>query len=33
MSQELYYTAPDQKYFEELKEKAIYLWNTYDNQY
>lgn len=29
----LYYTPPSQEQFEELKEKAIELWNTYDDTY
>ena len=29
----LYYTAPKQEIFDEVKEKAIKLWNTYDNTY
>ena len=27
----LYYTAPEDKIFNEIKEKAIEIWNTYDN--
>ena len=26
----LYYTAPEEKQFNELKEKAIEIWKTYD---
>lgn len=33
MSQELYYTPPSQKTFEDLKKHAIELWGTYDNKY
>lgn len=33
MSQELYYTAPSEKAFEDMKKCAIELWNTYDNTY
>ncbi len=29
----LYYTAPKTEQFEEVKEKAIELWNTYDNEF
>lgn len=29
----LYYTPPTEKQFNELKEKAIEVWNTYDNEY
>ena len=29
----LYYTAPPQEQFDEVKEKAIEIWNTYDNQF
>jgi len=29
----LYYTPPKQEYFEELKSKAIEIWETYDNTY
>jgi hypothetical protein len=28
-----YYKAPKQEVFEEIKKKAIELWNTYDNQF
>lgn len=27
------YTAPEQEIFDEIKSKAIKLWNTYDNTY
>jgi len=30
-NQRLYYTAPTDKQFNELKEKAIEIWNEYDN--
>ena len=29
----LYYTPPTEKQFNEVKEKAIELWNTYDNSH
>lgn len=29
----LYYTAPTNEQFNELKEKAIEIWNNYDNTY
>lgn len=29
----LYYTAPDQKMFDEVKEKAIEIWSSYDDEY
>lgn len=29
----LYYTPPTQDQFDELKERAIGIWNTYDNTY
>lgn len=29
----LYYTPPIEGLFNELKEKAIEIWNTYDNDY
>lgn len=29
----LYYTPPEDSQFDELKEKAIEVWNTYDNQF
>lgn len=29
----LYYTAPTDEAFEELKRESIKLWNTYDNTY
>jgi len=29
----LYYTAPTQEQFEEVKAKSIEIWNTYDNQF
>lgn len=33
MSQELYYIAPSDKIFEEMKNLAIEIWKTYDNTY
>jgi len=33
MSQELYYTPPSDEVFNEMKQLAIDLWNTYDNTY
>ena len=29
----LYYTPPSQEIFEDLRDKAIALWRTYDNSY
>jgi len=29
----LYYTAPTNEIFEEVKAKAIEIWQTYDNTY
>jgi len=29
----LYYKAPEDKVFKEVKEKAIEIWNTYDDKY
>lgn len=29
----LYYTAPEDEYFNDLKEKAIELWSTYDDEF
>ena len=29
----LYYQAPNDEQFTELKEKAIQIWRTYDNEY
>lgn len=29
----LYYTAPDDKIFNDLKDRAIELWGTYDDTY
>jgi hypothetical protein len=29
----LYYTAPNDEQFKELKEKAIEIWQTYDNTF
>ena len=29
----LYYTPPSDKQFNELKEKAIEIWNTYDDEF
>lgn len=31
MSQELYYTAPSDEMFEEIKREAIKIWESYDN--
>ena len=31
MSQELYYTAPSDKVFDEMKHLAIEIWKTYDD--
>lgn len=33
MVTQLYYTAPDQKYFDELKNAAISIWRQYDDTY
>ena len=33
MNNETYYIAPSQEIFDEIKSKAIELWNTYDNTY
>ena len=33
MSQELYYTPPEQEMFDEMKKLAIDIRNTYDNTY
>ena len=33
MTTEEYYTAPKQEVFEEIKSKAIEIWETYDNQF
>lgn len=33
MTQKEYYTAPTQEVFEEIKAKAIELWQTYDDTY
>lgn len=30
---DLYYKAPNNKIFEEVKKAAIEIWNTYDNTY
>jgi len=30
---QLYYTAPNDQVFEEVKSKAIEIWATYDNTY
>lgn len=30
---QLYYTAPSQEIFDEVKEEALNIWNTYDNTY
>ena len=31
--QRLYYTPPTEEQFNELKEKAIGIWNAYDNEF
>ncbi|KKM05799.1 hypothetical protein LCGC14_1750410 [marine sediment metagenome] len=31
--QRLYYTPPTEEQFNELKEKTIEIWNTYDNEF
>ncbi len=31
MSQELYYTAPSDKIFRDIKENAIKIWRSYDD--
>ena len=31
--EKLYYTAPSDEIFEEVKQKAIEVWSGYDNQY
>lgn len=33
MEAELYYTAPSDEIFEEVKEKSIEVWEDYDNTY
>lgn len=33
MSIELYYTAPSNEVFEEIKQESIKIWQTYDNTY
>ena len=33
MSQELYYTAPPQACFDDMKKCCIAIWNTYDDTY
>ena len=33
MENRLYYTTPDQALFDELKEKCIEIWQTYDDTY
>lgn len=33
MSQELYYTAPSDEIFEDIKQASIKIWNTYDDTY
>lgn len=33
MSQELYYTAPSDEIFEDIKANALKIWRTYDNTY
>lgn len=33
MSQELFYTAPHDNIFEEMKNIACSIWNTYDDTY
>lgn len=30
---ELYYTAPSEEVFEEVKRESIKIWETYDNEY
>ena len=33
MSERLYYTAPSEQYFEEVKVAAIKVWNQYDDTF
>jgi len=33
MSQELYYTAPSQEVFDEVKNEVINIWNDYDDTF
>ena len=33
MSQELYYTPPEDIYFEEMKKTAIEIWDSYDDTF
>ena len=33
LSQEEYYTAPSQEVFDDIKENAIKIWQTYDDTY
>jgi hypothetical protein len=33
MSQENYYIAPPDKIFDEIKEKSIEIWQTYDDTF
>ena len=33
MSQELYYEAPSDEIFQEVKKEAIKIWETYDDTY
>lgn len=33
MKSEQYYITPPQKVFDEIKENAIKIWQTYDNQF
>lgn len=33
MTQKEYYTAPSQEVFEDIKENAIKIWETYDDTY
>jgi hypothetical protein len=33
MDEKTYYTAPPQKVFDEIKENALKIWQTYDNTY
>lgn len=33
MSTDLYYTAPAQEIFDDIKENAIKIWQTYDDTY
>lgn len=31
MSKELYYTAPNDEMFEDIRQAAVQIWETYDN--